>query len=94
VEKPRFTEAVELGEQEYLWIMRESRKFNMNPRKYISELIRKMYEASRDGRCPYSALSCIVKIVICPICYEEFPDKMSAIKHIDEKHPESRVKVM
>jgi hypothetical protein len=47
-----------------------------------------MYEASRDGKCPYSALSCIIKIVICPICYEEFPDKATAMKHFEEKHPE------
>jgi hypothetical protein len=88
VEKARFTETIELGAQEYSWIIKESRKFNMSPRRYIAELIRKMYEASRDGKCPYSALSCIVEIVICPICYEKFPDKMSAIKHIEEKHPE------
>jgi hypothetical protein len=88
VEEARFTETVELGGKEYLWIIRESRKFNVTPRKYISELIRKMYEASRDGKCPYSALSCIIKIVICPICYEEFPDKATAMKHFEEKHPE------
>jgi hypothetical protein len=82
----RFQQVVWVRQRVMAWLMELSEEYNMAVNTVISQLLDKIYEKAKGEKINLEASKPTVKpekvtVVVCPYCYEEFPDMTRFREH-------------
>jgi hypothetical protein len=82
----RFQQVVWVRQKVMAWLMELSEEYGMAVNSVISELLDRLYEKAKGGsfnlmQKPQPQKVEKVTVVVCPYCYEEFPDMTRFREH-------------